>query len=1161
MKMRWQRLSGSIMALVMVIAMFAAPVPVLAAEGNELIADQLSDGELTGSLEVGNFTITAREDKTVKIDSNTKVAEDGTTFSKRIKMGGSGSVDYRSIHFATSAEAELTVYAMSSSSSSDRALDLYSLDGTLVDTMDAPGAGLNMKTFVVPVGDYYLASPSSGVNVYGVVISGGDDVEVIRLDWAEVTAPAITAVSEAGGKIEVAFDLVTGNDGADKAYVSMFDADGALLSEVLVGKSADVSKKAVFSPKGSDTYIFTVNAMRNKLEEGKMSESVSYDYSLPLTSPVANVVNIGDGDVAVKWTAVEEAVTYEVAYRVIGEEDYETGATTSELEAVVTGLEVDTAYEIIVTAVRGEDTKASDVVTKTVKAEAEREWTFTYFGQSTSESRNTFEMVDEANFVFDLNSCTIKSDGVTIDGKGGKFTTYHDGVSFYYTVIDPETENFVLTATFDVNYINSTPDGQEGFGLLAMDSLGEYGVNSVNHYTNSAGVIATKMEAIIDDVKYSSKDTLGSRFVTGITPEVLAAGDSGIAQNGNSVSSGFSYAEEDLIKTGNSYTLTLKKTNTGYHASIDGSEERILYGVDELLQLDPENIYLGFAVARGCNVTVKDVSLTITDPATDPEAEEEPAKLVSYTKKVDSPSTSAQADYDLVFVSDVPGSLDVVTADGAVIAQDVAVNGQDDTVLSTTLAKGINDYILTFTPVAGYIPGENELLESYDAVAINHQVTYNSYEGSVIYVTPEGTAQGDGSAAAPLDIYTATAYAVAGQTIELAGGTYMMPKKLVIARGNDGTEGSEIILASAEGERAILDFTNADGGMQLWGDYWHVMNIDICHTPGNVKGIQVAGSYNTIELVNAYSNGDTGIQISGTSLEGFDKWPSYNLILNCTSYDNMDPGMNNADGFAAKLTCGEGNVFDGCIAHNNLDDGWDLFAKIESGPIGVVVIKNSVAYANGTLTDGTGNGDGNGFKLGGDGIAVPHKLINSVSFDNNNDGITSNSNPEVIIEDSTSYGNGGQNVALYGKGDVSRAFVVKGLVSVAGGSDDDIKEMPELVSEDNYFYMNGQSVNSAGLVMDDSFFVGTNVDAIPVRSQNGAIAMMGLLMPVSGEVAQVGAFFENDVRSYTVKEGDTLAKIAASVYGDAKKWEALYALNKGAIVNPHMIYVGQVIVY
>lgn len=44
-------------------------------------------------------------------------------------------------------------------------------------------------------------------------------------------------------------------------------------------------------------------------------------------------------------------------------------------------------------------------------------------------------------------------------------------------------------------------------------------------------------------------------------------------------------------------------------------------------------------------------------------------------------------------------------------------------------------------------------------------------------------------------------------------------------------------------------------------------------------------------------------------------------MLNCTSYGNADRGYEDADGFAAKITVGDGNVFDGCIAYNNADDG------------------------------------------------------------------------------------------------------------------------------------------------------------------------------------------------------------------------------------------------
>ena len=190
-------------------------------ESYALGVSELAQEELSTSKEVNGITIAATAEKKVKIDSNEKTAEDGTSFSQRLKLGGSGSADYRSIHLSVASKAKVTVYAMSSSSSEDRALDLYGLDGTLIESMSAPGSGLNMKTFTVEAGDYYLASPSSGVNLYDVMIeSAGGAVQVKRLDWLEVVAPVITDITSSGTTVEVAFDLVTGTDGADKAEVT-----------------------------------------------------------------------------------------------------------------------------------------------------------------------------------------------------------------------------------------------------------------------------------------------------------------------------------------------------------------------------------------------------------------------------------------------------------------------------------------------------------------------------------------------------------------------------------------------------------------------------------------------------------------------------------------------------------------------------------------------------------------------------------------------------------------------------------------------------------------------------------------------------------------------------------------------------------------------------
>ena len=35
------------------------------------------------------------------------------------------------------------------------------------------------------------------------------------------------------------------------------------------------------------------------------------------------------------------------------------------------------------------------------------------------------------------------------------------------------------------------------------------------------------------------------------------------------------------------------------------------------------------------------------------------------------------------------------------------------------------------------------------------------------------------------------------------------------------------------------------------------------------------------------------------------------------------------------------------VPHNNIDDGWDLYTKSDTGPIGAVTIEDSLAHENG----------------------------------------------------------------------------------------------------------------------------------------------------------------------------------------------------------------------
>ena len=295
-----------------------------------------------------------------------------------------------------------------------------------------------------------------------------------------------------------------------------------------------------------------------------------------------------------------------------------------------------------------------------------------------------------------------------------------------------------------------------------------------------------------------------------------------------------------------------------------------------------------------------------------------------------------------------------------------------------------------------------------------------------LYVSPSGKSTAAGTQNAPMDLLTAINSISAGYTIWMEEGTYkayeLYGAPIVIAESNSGAEGAYKTISSINGGTVIIDFSGmaelgSNRGIVLDGSYWHFYDIDICNAGDN--GMLLSGDNNIIELCQFYANHDSGLQISryNTSADTIDLWPSNNLILNCTAFDNKDEATcENADGFAAKLTCGEGNVFDGCISYCNSDDGWDLYAKPATGSTGVVTIKNSVAFGNGKLTNGEGsaNGDMNGFKLGGSNkqCPTPHVVTNCIAFNNGATGFTDNGNGgAVTLTNCTSVNNGMYNAA------------------------------------------------------------------------------------------------------------------------------------------------------
>jgi hypothetical protein len=272
------------------------------------------------------------------------------------------------------------------------------------------------------------------------------------------------------------------------------------------------------------------------------------------------------------------------------------------------------------------------------------------------------------------------------------------------------------------------------------------------------------------------------------------------------------------------------------------------------------------------------------------------------------------------------------------------------------------------------------------------------------WIAPNGADTNPGTETAPFaTVLAALTRVKPGVTLWLKPGTYASAATISILFKYSGTEAQPVTLKAAPGARPVLDFSQQQPGnddlrgINLLANYWNIQGIEIKKAGDNC--IAIAGSNNTIEDVIVHECGDTGIQITAPSDQAADDTrAANNTILNCDSWGNLDSatGGENADGFAAKLRIGPGNVFKGCRAWNNADDGWDLFAADD-----VVKIDSSWAFSNGKPLGGSNpQGDGNGFKLGGapdgpgQGGAV-HLVSGSFAFENKSCGFVRNNNPDV----------------------------------------------------------------------------------------------------------------------------------------------------------------------
>ena len=997
---------------------------------------------------------------------------------------------------------------------------------------------------------YYAYLGGATAQIWKVYYSQLNKKTVV--DWESVAKPVISKVEAGADGFTVTVEgIVDEYNGAEDIVVTMLHNDGQAGEAVI--KRSEGTATVNFTAHESGDYTFVATAQRLGCADKASDVYEVKDFILGVKMPTITwAENKGNGEVYLDWVNISDAKDYTLTYKVKGSDE----STAVKIDGITEGdytvknLTVGSTYVFSVVANRADGyCSAASEKELSVTADTQKNWYVSTVGSAQETKATITEADGNAQVINIANGDTASKKVATVEAKditnttgsmeiqakaSGKISDDEDGFSYYYTKVNPEKENFELTATFTVTDASLTPDNQTGFGVVVADTLG------VNNWGTPSYV--HKYFNYFSSMMYSSKSNAPTmRYITGYTSADTSNKD-GVDRVNNNVKFN-QLTGTDMFKVGAEYTFTVRKTNDGYEAvatTENGTQTQKLTANDFTSVQEDGTVVVGVMVARKIGVKITDIKFTTSQSkglATSEVVEDK----VTPSIRVYSSNTCGAGEYEYTVVPNCAGTLKVTgSADGKAISKEVTA---DEAVrIPVAVNVGSNTIKAEFEPAAA------ANITSTTTVTSETNVTRKVYgeAGQTIIVTPDGKTTGDGTEESPLDINTAVSYAQPGQTILMKNGVY--DKWITINRSVCGTADKPINLVA---ESISTDGTDgvvlSGAGLTVIGSYWHVYGLYVKDSSG--VGIQVSGNYNTIDMCTVNHAANSGIQISRNG--GADNyagiqgklWPTGNLIKNCESFDNCDAGRNDADGFAAKLTCGEGNRFYGCISHNNIDDGWDLYAKSVSGTIGSVTIENCVAYNNGWLTTddvtaaGYNYGEGNGFKLGGGYLKGGHKLINCVSFGNHAKGITSNSCPDISITRCTAYNNGNADsysVGLNTMDSMLKEWKVSGLISMSKA---DLTAKADLIpfsqhGDDNYIYNGSESYNNLGQKATDEWFESVDTTIRPSRNANGTIDMHNLLVIKSGVLSDnVGARLDT-----TSEEAISVKPQAGEVVSHVFEW-------------------------
>ncbi|RKE23031.1 sigma-70 family RNA polymerase sigma factor [Streptomyces sp. TLI_171] len=245
-----------------------------------------------------------------------------------------------------------------------------------------------------------------------------------------------------------------------------------------------------------------------------------------------------------------------------------------------------------------------------------------------------------------------------------------------------------------------------------------------------------------------------------------------------------------------------------------------------------------------------------------------------------------------------------------------------------------------------------------------------------VYVSPDGSDEGDGSLARPFATLGRAAGAVRpGGTVALRGGTYRLTEPVVLAAS--GAADRRITLINYRDEHPVLDAAALPAtarAVTQTGAYWTVQGLELRGAPGH--GWVCSGCRAMVfRRLAFHDNGRSGLLLRDPGTAG-------NAVLDSDFYGNTSAGGTAGIGLGLTFGDGAGNVVRGNRFYRNATDGLDL-----GGFADPVDVDSNWSYRN-----------GNGFTLGGGDSRNPvaHQVRNNAAWDNSGLGFNDEGNPGAL---------------------------------------------------------------------------------------------------------------------------------------------------------------------